>query len=122
MVRTINDLINAISSQLSYEEVLAAEQMAKISAAITKERIDRDLTQAEFAKLLGVSQGMVSKWESEEYNFTIESLAGICDKLDWDMNIELTPRPFDGYSQKRNGYSLNWNNENSNVIDFKGVA
>ena len=122
MVRTINDLINAISSQLSYEEVLAAEQMAKISAAITKERIDRDLTQAEFAKLLGVSQGMVSKWESEDYNFTIESLAGICDKLDWDMNIELTPRTFDGYSQKRNGYSLNWNNENSNVIDFKGVA
>ncbi|MCH5279935.1 MAG: helix-turn-helix transcriptional regulator [Lachnospiraceae bacterium] len=28
------------------------------------------MTQLEFAKHMGVSQGMVSKWESREYNFT----------------------------------------------------
>ena len=39
------------------------------------------MTQKEFAKKLNVSQGMVSKWESEDYNFTIESLAQIAEKI-----------------------------------------
>ena len=49
------------------------------------------MTQKEFAHLLGVSQSMVSKWESEYYNFSIESLANICSKLGWDLNVEMRP-------------------------------
>jgi transcriptional regulator with XRE-family HTH domain len=47
------------------------------------------MTQAEFAKYMGVSQGMVSKWESREYNFTIKSLNEICQKLNMQMCLEI---------------------------------
>ena len=84
-------LINALSESLSFGDVLAAEQLARISAMIVKARIDRKMTQKEFASMLGVSQSMVSKWESEYYNFSIESLANICSKLGWDLNVEMRP-------------------------------
>ena len=45
------------------------------------------MTQSEFAEYIGVSQGMVSKWESREYNFTIKSLNEICVKLDISFSI-----------------------------------
>ena len=47
------------------------------------------MTQKEFAKFMGVTQGMVSKWESGDYNFTIESICNILEKLDLDCNFEI---------------------------------
>ena len=43
------------------------------------------MNQSEFAKYMGVSQSMISKWESGEYNFSCESIAQL-DKI----GIELT--------------------------------
>ena len=43
--------------------------------------------QIEFAEYMGVTQGMVSKWESREYNFTIKSLNEICEKLDLELSV-----------------------------------
>lgn len=39
------------------------------------------MSQKEFATYMGVSQSMVSKWESREYNFTTKALNEICKKL-----------------------------------------
>ncbi len=47
------------------------------------------MTQKEFAEFMGVTQGMVSKWESREYNFTIKSLNEICEKLGLDCSVEV---------------------------------
>ena len=47
------------------------------------------MTQQEFAEYMGVSQGMVSKWESREYNFTIRSLNEICQKLALDFSVSI---------------------------------
>ena len=41
---------------------------------------------------MGVTQGMVSKWESRDYNFTIRSLNEICEKLELDLCVELEDR------------------------------
>lgn len=120
MAKNMNDLINAISDSLSYGDILAAQQLAKISAMIVKARMDRGMTQKEFASLLGVSQGMVSKWESEDYNFTIEALAHICDKLGWDMNVELKPQTYNKFSKVRNRLQPNWKNKSDSNVVNKG--
>lgn len=124
MENNMRDLINTISAKLSYGDVLAAEQLAKISTMILKARIDKGMTQKEFAHLLGVSQSMVSKWESEDYNFTVEALANICDKLDWDLNICMRPRSKNAFYQIGKGTRNNWvtkDNPTNNPI-WMGVA
>lgn len=65
---------------------------AKISVAIMKRRVEMKKTQKDFSKYMDVSQGMVSRWESGEYNFTIDSLAKIFDTLEMDIDIKIIPR------------------------------
>lgn len=50
------------------------------------------MTQNEFAKYLGVSQGMVSKWEGGDYNFSIKTLAEIAERLNMELAVELDSR------------------------------
>ena len=47
------------------------------------------MTQQQFADYMGVSQGMISKWESREYNFTIKTLNEICEKIDLKLTVSL---------------------------------
>lgn len=104
MSKNMKDLVDALAASLSCSDVIAAEALAKVSTMIFKARIDRGMTQKEFAELLGVSQGMVSKWESEDYNFSIEALAKICEKLDWDLMIDMRPRSKTRFSQINNSF------------------
>lgn len=80
---------NWISEGFSDVEVKTIVELAKISARIERCRMEMGMTQLEFAKYMGVSQGMVSKWESREYNFTIKTLNEICQKLDLKFSVEL---------------------------------
>ena len=80
---------NWISEGLSDAEVKTIVELAKISARIERCRIEMGMTQQEFAKHMGVSQGMVSKWESREYNFTIRTLNEICQKIDLVFSVGL---------------------------------
>lgn len=84
-------MIEKLADCLQNSDVIAAEQQAKIATTIMKNRIDRHMNQKEFAEFMGVSQSMISKWESEDYNFTIESLAKICDKLNLELEVEMKP-------------------------------
>lgn len=45
------------------------------------------MTQAEFAKILNVNQSQISKWEAEDYNFTVEKLSEIATALDLYLDI-----------------------------------
>jgi len=72
---------NWITEGLLQNDVKSIMELAKISAKLEMKRIDLGMTQKEFANFMGVSQSMVSKWESREYNFTISSLNEICDKI-----------------------------------------
>ena len=80
---------NWVVEELSEAEVKTAIELAKISAKIENCRIDLGMTQKEFADFMGVTQGMVSKWESREYNFTIRSLNEICQKLEITLSLEM---------------------------------
>lgn len=80
---------NWLSEGLSEAEVKTMVELAKISARIERYRIEMGLTQREFAEYMGVTQGMVSKWESREYNFTIKTLNEICQKIDLELSVSL---------------------------------
>jgi len=95
-----------ISDGMSETEIKTTVELAKISAQIERRRLELGMTQIEFAAYMGVSQGMVSKWESREYNFTIRSLNEVCEKLELDLSVSVQ-RP-----RIRNNYNvLKWDEE-----------
>ena len=101
--------VSWVTDGLSNSEVKSTIELAKISARIEMARLEKNMTQKEFADYMGVTQGMVSKWESREYNFTIKSLNEICEKL----NIKLDILLYDS-SDKNNYNIVSWNNETNN--------
>lgn len=92
MKKTITQSTNWLTAGLSEEELLAKKTLAIIAADIQLKRIEMGLDQKEFAKLLGVSQGMVSRWESGTYNFTITTLVNICEKLRLSFKPQITTK------------------------------
>ena len=78
-----------VSDGISEAEIKTTVELAKISAKIERCRFDLGMTQIEFANFMGVTQGMVSKWESRDYNFTIRSLNEICQKLDLTLSVNI---------------------------------
>lgn len=85
------EMYEFISNYISKSDIYAASVIAKVSAFIINYRYKTGMTQKEFAKFMGVTQGMVSKWESAEYNFSVESIAQIAEKLECTFDIEITP-------------------------------
>lgn len=77
IAKTTGWLTNGISDV----ELKKIRDLSIISAAIELRRKDLGMNQKQFAEFMGVSQAMVSKWECGEYNFTINTLIEICDKL-----------------------------------------
>lgn len=74
-------------SDLTAEEKSYENIMAKIAITIHNSRKKRNMNQVQFAQLMGISQTMVSKWESGDYNFTIENVIQIFEKLDLKFDI-----------------------------------
>ena len=80
---------NWVAEGLTVAEIKTTVELAKISARIERCRVEMGMTQKEFAEYMNVTQGMVSKWESREYNFTVRSLNEICQKIDLRLSIGL---------------------------------
>ncbi len=59
----------------------------KISTAIFMYRTKHKLSQKKLAEKLGVTQAMVSKLESGDYNYTIEQLWKISQKLGLSFDV-----------------------------------
>lgn len=66
----------------------------QLSTYIFDYRMNHNLTQKDFAKLLGVKQPMVSKLESGNYNISLQSICDVMAKL--DTRIEFSLNPADG--------------------------
>lgn len=84
-----------LTDKFTQAEITEMKIRATIAAEIGFKRIELELNQKEFAKKMGVSQSMVSKWESGDYNFTIKSLAEIATKLEIEM---VSPFPVKEYN------------------------
>lgn len=86
--KPIGDLLRAISIDLSVSDLKKADILSDISLEITRARLEKGMNQKELADYMGVSQGMISRWESGSYNFTIETLIDVFCKLDIDLNMK----------------------------------
>ena len=74
-------------SELSAGDKAEADMKAEIAVHIHEKRIGMHMTQKEFAAFTGVSQTMVSKWESGEYNFTVGNLSRLMATLGLKLEI-----------------------------------
>lgn len=54
--------------------------MDKVS--LKSARVNKGLTQEEFAKLMGVHRNTVASWESDSKNMSIQEAEKACDVLD----------------------------------------
>lgn len=70
----------------------------QISTAIFDYRMKHNLSQKKLAEKLGVSQPMVAKLESGDYNYTIEQLWKIANKLGFSFHIEFKEKEPEGFS------------------------
>ncbi len=86
----------------------------EISTKIFDFRMLNNWSQKKLAEVLGVSQAMVSKLESGEYNFTIEQLWKIAKKLGWKLNISFEGMQFDNFSI---GYDITSEENNKIIVD-----
>ena len=91
MSQGMNDLLVGLSDSFCAADMMLAGLEASICSEIISQRIKRNMTQKEFAEFMGVSQGLVSKWEKGECNFTLSSLVRIASKLGLRMQSPLTP-------------------------------
>lgn len=73
------------------EYLNSAEILQTVSLVIYRDRKDKKLTQKEYAKSVGVSQVMISKIESGNYNPTIEFLSKLAYKLNFTFKINFGP-------------------------------
>ena len=83
-----------LSEGISEVEIKKIKKLALISSKIQFKRISLGMNQNQFAKMMYVSQGMISKWESGEYNFTIGTLIDICSKLDLEFEPNITDNEY----------------------------
>ena len=77
--------------KLSGEEIRKNEELYdiyyKISTAIFKYRVKHSFSQKKLAEKLGVTQAMISKLESGDYNYTIEQLWKVSSKLGLKFDV-----------------------------------
>nr|WP_325215881.1 helix-turn-helix transcriptional regulator [uncultured Oscillibacter sp.] len=83
--KSLDDLLSALTEGLSDEELLLASIQSDIAAAISTARTAKGLRQQELSNALGVTQGLVSRWENGDVNFTLQTLARIALKLEIEM-------------------------------------
>ena len=85
MAQGLNDLLVGLTSVMDSEEMILSGFQGLICGQIISERVKRNMSQKQFADFMGVSQGMVSKWERGDCNFTLQSLVHIAAKLNIKM-------------------------------------
>ncbi|MEG1075096.1 MAG: helix-turn-helix transcriptional regulator [Ruthenibacterium sp.] len=81
----MNNEVMSLFDSLSDAEKEACRVRGEVAVAIQRKRKELGLSQKEMAQKIHVSQGMISKWESGEYNFSISSLTEICEKFNMEL-------------------------------------
>ncbi len=109
--------LESLFGELTDEEILASKVRHEISKTIIQSRLKLRLSQSKYAKRLGVSQGMVSRWESGDYNFTTDTLAKIAVKLGLELKNPLQDK-YDSTFEKSYKFSLSKEEQTTSISDI----
>lgn len=82
----LQELFDALTADMAPEDILSEGIKGLIAADITMQRQKKGISQAQLAEILGVKQAQVSKWESGDVNYTIETLCRIASALDMEIH------------------------------------
>lgn len=92
------DMIERMTDDSTRERINLYNIYYEISTKIFDYRMANGWSQKKLAEVLGVTQAMVSKLESGEYNYTIEQLWKIANKLNWKLNVSFEGSQSNNYS------------------------
>ena len=92
------DILDDIDEETKQEFELS-DILLDIACKIINYRLDNDMTQKELANKLDITQAMVSKLESGEYNPSIGFLFKISKKLGWKFELTFEERHIDASVQ-----------------------
>ena len=95
-MKPLNDwtnLLSELTADIPADELEADIVLADIAGKLSAERVKKNMSQKEFAKLLGVSQGRISKMESGDCNFSVRRLFKIAHKLSIPLKIQFGEKP-----------------------------
>ncbi len=83
----MKDVFEILTKNMSDDKVAAADVLSDIAVELVDYRVTNNLDQKDMARILNVSQPMISKYESGTYNFTIKTLFEIAYKLGLDIDF-----------------------------------
>ena len=100
--------VSSFADGLDDKAFALATLQAMIAAEISMRRQELNLSQKELAAMLGVSQGLVSRWEKGDANFTLSTLVEIASVLNLELQSPIQPTPIKHYpSGGSNIYQFN---------------
>ena len=88
---TLSDLIAAIAKNMTTAELAKAVVNIQIQQMIHDTRMAKGWTQKDLADKMRVKQSLVSRWESGDCNYTIDTLIDIADALGLSVQCPLKP-------------------------------
>ena len=94
-LKNLNEILKNVFPKISEATKNYYDILYNISTTIFEKRIELDMSQKDLAKFLGVSQAMISKYESGDYNFTIETLCKISEKLELQPSFSFVAHRFE---------------------------
>ena len=83
----MEDLFFDVDTESS--EYVFYDTLGSISIELVNYRAQHNMTQKDLASFLGVSQAMISKYESGDYNFSLRSLIDLFSKLSIPFNFSI---------------------------------
>ncbi len=103
-------VMDGVADSLSESFICSSNILSDIAVELVKYRIDNQLDQKQLADLLGVSQPMISKYESGHYNFTIKTLFDIAYKIGLEVDVKIGTKE---ESRNEDNYFLSVENKSS---------
>lgn len=101
-------------SDLSESDKTENRLVVAIATAILRNRKTLGLSQTDLANIIGVTQPMISQWESGDCNFSVETIAKIAEALNLKVDIS--------FLCERAANPTFTNASRCSILNFEGAA